>query len=437
MAKWEKIDKNKVALEVEVEADKVEEALEKAYRKMVGKLHVPGFRKGKVPRRVLEARFGPEILYEDALELLIPDAYDNAVEEAEIDPIDQPDVDIKQMEPGKPLIFEAKVEVKPEVELGEYRGVEIEHADPEVSEKELEEYLQEMQGKHSKLIVVEDGEIKEGDIAVIDFTGFMDGEAFEGGKGENYSLEIGSGTFIPGFEEQLVGCTSGEEKEIKVKFPEDYQKEELKGKDVSFEVKIKEIKRKEKPSLDDDFAKEVSDFDTLEELKEDVMNKLKEKAEKQSRVDLENKIIEKITGNSKVEAPKVMIEREIKRVLNEYVQQLRLQGLSLPQYCQLTGKSEEELEEENRPEAENRVRANLVLGAIMKKEDIIASEEDINEKMKKFAQTYQQEPQDIREHFENHGQLDVIKKEIALRKTIDFLVDEAKIDKVQKSISTD
>ncbi len=433
MAKWEKIDKNKVSLEVSVEQDKVEEALNEAYRKVVGKVHVPGFRKGKVPRRILEARFGQEVLYEDALEILVPDAYEKAVEETELEPIDKPDVSIKQMEPGKPLIFEAKVEVKPEVELGQYKGIEVEQVDTEVTEEDVDNYLKEMQEKHGKLVVSEEGEITEGDIAVIDFIGYLDGEPFEGGKGDNYSLEVGSETFIPGFEEQLVGCKLGEEKEVKVNFPDNYQSEELSGKEVVFNVKINEIKRKEIPALDDDFAKEVSDFDTIEELRQDALNKLKENAEKEARVELENRIVEKVAENANVEIPKALVDQEIDRVMNEFLQQLRMQGMTFEQYCQLTNKTQEDIENDNRPEAEKRVKANLTIDAIIREEGIIAQEEDVEEKIEKLAKQYQQEPEDIKSYFEAQGQLNMITREITFRKAIDFLVNEAKINKVQES----
>ncbi len=430
MTKWEKLDNNKVSMEVEVEAEKLEEALGQAYRKVVGKIHVPGFRKGKVPRRVLEARFGPEILYEEALEVLVPEAYQKALEEVDFEPIDQPELSIKQIEQGKPLIFEATIDVKPEVELGQYTGIEVDYEEPEVTEEQVEEYLSNLQEKHVRLVVVEDGEVEEGNIAMIDFVGYLEGEPFEGGKAENYSLEIGSGTFIPGFEEQLIGARLEEEKEIQVKFPEDYQKEDLAGKDVTFKVTVKGIKRKEKPDLNDDFAKEVSDFDTMEEFRQDVLNKLKEEAEKKAQTDLEEKVIEKVTENSKVDAPEVLIERELDRVLSDFSQQLKMQGLTLEQYCQLTENTEEDIKEDNRGEAEKRVKANLVLETIMKKEDFTASPEELEEKFKKMAQSYQQEPENIKEYFEKSGQLDIIKKEIAFRKAVDFLVSEAKVNKV-------
>ncbi|UNC90890.1 trigger factor [Candidatus Contubernalis alkaliaceticus] len=432
MTKLEKLDNNKVVLEVEVEVERLEEAMGKAYRKVVGKINVPGFRKGKVPRRVLEAKFGPEILYEEALEMLVPEAYEEALEELEIEPIDKPDVNIKQIEPGKPLIFEATVDVKPEVELGQYKGVEVDHVESKVTEEEVQEYLTEMQEKHTRVVVVEEGEAVQGSIVMIDFIGYLEGEPFEGGKAENYSLEIGSGTFIPGFEEQLIGCKQEEEKEIQVTFPEDYQKEELAGKEVTFKVTIKGLKQKEKPLLDDDFAKEVSDFDTLEEFRQDVLNKLKKDAEKKDRVDLEEKIIGIVTENSKVDTPEILVERELDRVISDFSQQLKQQGLTLEQYCQLTENTEQSIKEDNRIEADKRVRANLVLEAIMKQEDFIATPEDLEEKFNKMAQSYQQEPENIKEYFEKSGQIDVLKKEITFRKTVDFLVDEAKVNIVDK-----
>lgn len=441
MTKWEKIDNNKATMEVEVEAEKLEEALGQAYRKVVGKIHVPGFRKGKVPRRILEARFGPEILYEEALEVLVPQAYEKALEEVDFEPINQPGLNIKQIEQGKPLIFEATVDIKPEVELGQYTGVEVDYEEPVVSEEQIQDYLINLQEKHTRLVVVDEGELEEGNIAMIDFIGYLDGEPFEGGKAENYSLEIGSNTFIPGFEEQLIGSKLEEEKEIQVKFPEDYQKEDLAGEDVTFKVTIKGIKRKEKPSLDDEFAKEVSDFDTLEEFRQDVLNKLTADAEKKAQVDLEEKVIEIVTENSKVDAPEILIERELDRVISDFSQQLKMQGLSLEQYCQLTENTEKSIKEDNRVEAEKRVRANLVLETIMKKEEFTATPEDMEEKIKKMAQSYQQEPENIKEYFEKSGQINAIEKEVAFRKAVDFLVSEAKINKVapteEKAVETE
>lgn len=432
MTKLEKLDNNKVALEVEVEAERLEEAMDKAYRKVVGKINVPGFRKGKVPRKVLEAKFGPEVLYEEALEMLVPEAYQEALDELDIEPIDKPDVNIKQIEPGKPLIFEATVDVKPEVELGQYTGVEVDHVESKVTEEEVQAYLTEMQEKHTRVVVVEEGEATQGSIVMIDFIGYLDGEPFEGGKAENYSLEIGSNTFIPGFEEQLIGCKQEEEKEIQVTFPEDYQKEELAGKEVTFKVTVKGLKQKEKPPLDDDFAKEVSDFDTLEEFRQDVLNKLKKDAQKKDRIDLEEKIIGIVTENAKADAPEILIERELDRVIGDFSQQLKQQGLTLEQYCQLTENTEQAIKDDNRIEAAKRVRANLVLEAIMKQENFTAAPEDLEEKFKKMAESYQQEPENIKEYFERSGQLDAIKKEVAFRKAVDFLVDEAKVNIVDK-----
>ena len=433
MVNWEKIDDNKVSMEIEVNSELVEEALTKAYRKVVKKVSIPGFRKGKVPRSILESKYGPEVLYEDALEILIPKAYDDAIEEEdEITPIDQPQFDLVQMEKGKPLIFKATVEVKPEITLPQYKGVKIEKKVKEVTDAEVDLYLENLQKQHSRLVTAEeeDATAAKGDMVVINFKGYVDGEPFEGGEAEGHSLELGSNSFIPGFEEQLEGIKTEEEREVKVTFPEDYREKSLAGKEALFEVKAIEIKRKEIPELNDDFAQEVSDFDTLEEFKADTKNKLKEGEESKAVKDLEDRLIQKISEEVEVQLPQPLVEREIDRIVSEMEHFLSMQGMNLEQYTEITKKSLEDMREENRGEAEKRVKANLTLDAIIKKEGITADEDEVNERVKKFAESYNQDPEKVKEMFKAQGRLGVIEDEVKFRKAIDFIVNEAEVETV-------
>lgn len=425
MVKWERIDGNKVVMEIEVPEPVVEQELDKAYRKIVKQVSIPGFRKGKVPRAVLEKRFGVGVLFEEALDVLLPEAYQKAVEETGVEPIDRPDVDLVQVEKGKPLIFKATVEVLPEVKLGEYRGIEVELEVNEIDDSQVEARLEQLRKQHVKLNALEEGTVENGDVVVIDFTGFLDGETSKELQSEGYSLEIGSGTFVPGFEEGLVGAALGEEKEINVVFPEDYRAEKLAGKNVTFKVKVREIKRKEYPELNDDFAKEVSEFETLAELKEDIANKLKKQEEDRQRIELENKVIEAAVALSEVEAPKPMVEREIDRMLDEMEQYMQMQGLTMEKFLELTNRKMEDMRAERREEAEARVKGNLVLDAIVKKEGITVSDEEIDERIRKFADSYKQDFEKVKEYFVAQGQVKVLEEEIRIRKAIDLLVDNA------------
>ncbi len=428
MYKWEKIDNNKVNLEVEVPKEEVNDALDKAYRKVVKKVDIPGFRKGKVPRKVLENRFGPEILYEDALDILVDPAYAKAVSECDFEPIDQPEFELVQIEQDKPLIFKVTVDVKPEVEPGEYKGVTVAHVSQTITDEDVERYLESLRQQHARLVTQEDAEVQEKDLAVIDFKGMIDGEPFEGGEGENYSLEIGSGTFIPGFEEQLIGARVGNEKEVNVTFPEDYQVDDLANKEAVFYVKVNEIKRPELPELSDDFIQELTEeFSTLEEFRADVENKLKENQERRDKVELETKVVEKVAEENPVEVPEVLVKREIDNMLSEFEYYLRMQGLSLEQYGNLIEGGIEKLKEERREEAEKRARANLVLDAIIKKEEIIASMKEIDAKIEEFSQGQDVNPEEVKEKFARQGRLDMIAHEIRYRKAIDLLVEHANI----------
>lgn len=427
MVKLEKIDGNKVVLEIEVDEEAVAGALDQAYRRVVKKVSVPGFRKGKVPRFVLEQRFGPEILYEDALDILIPKAYEDAVKETGISPIDNPEIDLVQMEKGMPLIFTAKVEVKPELKLGKYKGLSATKKIREITDDEVERNLLQLQLQHARLNVVDDDDLKLGDIAVIDFTGYRDGKPFAGGSAEGFSLEIGSNTFIPGFEVQLVGMKPGEEKEIEVTFPENYHQKDLAGEKATFKVKLNEIKRKEYPEINDDFAREISEFDTLAELKEDILNKLKEQEESRADAELRNKLIEMAAADSEVDLPEVLVERELDAMIQEMEQFLRIQGMTVEKFLEYSKKSMEDLRQDRKEEAQSRVKAGLVLDAIIEKEGISATDEELDEHLKTIADRYKQDVQKVKDLLAARGELDAFSQEIKYRKAIDFLVEQSDI----------
>ncbi|GLH64750.1 trigger factor [Parageobacillus sp. G301] len=423
--KWEKLEGNEGVLTVEVDAEKVNEGLDAAFKKVVKNIAIPGFRKGKVPRVIFEKRFGVEALYQDALDILLPEAYAKAVEEAGIEPVDVPKIDIEQMEKGKSLIFTAKVTVKPEVKLGQYKGLEVEKMDDTVTDEDVENELKRLQENYAELVVKEDGKVENGDTAVIDFEGFVDGEPFEGGKAENYSLEIGSGTFIPGFEDQLIGMQAGEEKEIEVTFPEEYHAKELAGKPATFKVKVHEIKEKRLPALDDEFAKDVDDeVETLEQLKDKIRKRLEEMKKNEAEAALRDAVVEKAAENAEIDIPEVMVKNETDRMLREFDQRLQMQGLNLELYYQFSGQDEAALREQMREDAEKRVRVALTIEAIAKAENIEVTEEEINEELEKMAKAYNLEVEKLKELL---GNLDGVKEDLKWRKTIDFLVENSKV----------
>lgn len=436
LTRWEKIEHNKIKLEIEVAAPEVDTALEKAYRSVVKNINLPGFRKGKVPRRVLEARLGPEVLHQDALEMLIPPAYSEAISEVDVEPIDHPQFDFETIEAGKPFLFQAVVEVLPPVGLGEYKGVEVEQEKIEITAEDLERHLESLREQHARLVPLEEEDedqvVQEGDLVLIDFQGFIDGEPFSEGEAENYSLEIGSKTFIPGFEEQLVGMKINEDREVKVTFPENYREQELAGKEALFKVSLKQIKRKQLPDLDDDFVKEISEFETLAEFKSDLRVRLEKAAAARAKTELEEKLIEKVSAASQVELPSLLVERQIDRLLGELDQYLRYQGLTLENYVKLAGKTMEELREEKKEEAEKRTKANLVLDAIVKKEGITVEDSEIDAKIAELAESYHDQPDRIKEIFEKQGRMPLLKEELRIRKAIDLLVQEAKIKETEK-----
>jgi len=424
---WEKIEKNRGVLTVEVEADKFSAALDKAFKKVVAKVNVPGFRKGKVPRAIFEKRFGVESLYQDAVDILLPEAYSEAVKESGITPVDTPEIDIVQIEKGQPFKFTATVDVKPEVELGEYKGIEVEDQAVFVSEEDVNAELKKMQERHAELVVLEEGEpAQEGDTAIIDFEGFKDGVAFPGGKGEDHSLVLGSGSFIPGFEEQVIGMKKGEEKEINVTFPEEYHSEELAGQAAVFKVKVGDIKRKVLPELDDEFAKDVSEFDTLDELKKDIEATLLKRKEEERKRYIENTVVTKAAEAAQVEIPQGMIRAEVDNMLRDYDLRLRQQGLNLDLYYQFTGQTEEQLREQMKADAEIRVRNFLVLEAIAKAENLTVTDEEFEEELAKLAEMYQRSVDEIRAIFTANGTLDDFRSDLLTRKSVQFLVDNSK-----------
>ena len=427
-ANREKIAKNLGVLTVEVAADRVDAALDKAFKKVVTKVTVPGFRKGKVPRSMFEKRFGVESLYQDALDILLPEAYMEAVAEAGITPVDRPEIDIQQVGKGQELKFTAKVTVKPEVQLGEYKGVEVPAQSLEVTEEDIENELKQLQQRHAELVVVEEGAVENGDTVVIDFEGFADGVPFDGGKAEKYSLEIGSGSFIPGFEEQLVGLAKGEEKDIDVTFPENYHSEELKGKPVVFKIKLHDIKRKNLPVLDDEFAKDVSEFDTLEEYKQDISKRIAERKEQSGKRDLENAVVEKVSAAAEVEIPEAMIRDEVERMLGDFENRLKMQGMNLEMYFQFSGQDEEALKEQMQSDAEKRVLQSLVLEAVAQAEGIEASDEEVEEELSNLAKQYQREVDELRAILTANGNLESLKSDLVTRKTVQYLVDNSKTE---------
>ncbi|AYB39272.1 trigger factor [Brevibacillus laterosporus] len=426
VAKWEKLENNQGVLTVEVDADQVNLALDEAFKKVVKKVNVPGFRKGKVPRKMFENRFGVESLYQDALDILLPKAYGQAVREAGIEPVDRPEVDVEQMEVGQKLVFKATVTVKPEVKLGDYKGLSVEEKDFAVGEEQVEEELKNLQARHAELVTVEEGPAAIGDSANIDFEGFQDGVAFEGGKAEDYSLELGTGTFIAGFEEQVVGMAIGEEKEITVTFPEEYHSPNLAGKEAMFKVKLNSLKRKNLPELDDEFAKDVSEFDTLEEYKADLKAKLEEKAEAEKKNHVREQLVLKATENAEIEIPDVMVESELDQMVKEFEQRLQMQGMNLELYYQFSGTDESALRDQMRKDAVLRVRTALVLEAIANAENLETKEEDVDQELEQYAKMYGRPADELKKIFAAQDGLAGLYREILTRKVVDLLVAESK-----------
>jgi trigger factor len=425
-ASWEKIEKNVGVLDIEVEVDQVAAALDKAFKKVVQKVNVPGFRKGKVPRSIFEAKFGVESLYQDALDIVVPEAYVEAVEETGIHPVDRPEVDVEQFAKGQNLKFKAKVIVKPEVELGEYKGLELEVNEAEVTEEEITAELDKLQKRHAELVPLEEGAAENGDVVSIDFEGFVDGVAFEGGKAEKYSLELGSGSFIPGFEEQVVGLNKGDLKDITVTFPENYQSEDLQGKEAIFKIELHDIKRKNLPVLDDEFAKDISEFETLEEFKSDLKNNLSVRKAAELERKKEADVVEKAAESAQIDIPPVMIDNETTQMVKEFENRLRTQGMNIEMYYQFTGQNDEALRVQMRDDAEKRVRNNLVLEAIAKAEGLDVTEAEVQAELSNLAPSYQRTPEELHAILSANGNLEDLKHDLLVRKTVTFLVENSK-----------
>lgn len=425
-AKMEKIDVNIVKFEVKVEAEKFDAALTRAYKKNVKNFNVPGFRKGKVPMNVVKKYYGIEVLLEDAVNFAIEGSYSEVLKENNIVPVDYPKIDVVEVGEGKDFVYTAEITVYPEVELGDYKGLSIEKKTYEVTEEEVSKKLKEMQEKNARVETKEEGTVENGNIAVIDFKGYVDGEAFQGGEGKDYSLEIGSKTFIDTFEEQLVGAKVNDTVEVNVAFPENYGKEELNGKPAKFEVTIKEIKVKELPELDDEFAKETSEFDNIADLKADVTKKLEEANTERSEREFEEAVITAVAGNAKVEIPEVMVEKEVDKMVQNLQQRLQYQGLTLEQYFQFTGTDEEKMREYMRANAQTKVKVDLVLEAIEKAENIEATEEEIREKAVEVAKMYSASEDEKMVDLLMQSQQAALRADVITNKTIKLLIENNK-----------
>lgn len=423
----ENLEKSMAKLTIEVTAEEFNEAINKAYQKSKGKISLPGFRKGKAPRAMIEKMYGAGIFYEDAANIIIPDAYEAAAKESELEIVAQPEIDVVQIEKGKPFIFTATVAVKPEVTLGEYKGIEIEKKEVEVTDEELNAEIDRVRESNSRMITIDDRATQDGDTVIIDFDGYVDGEQFDGGYAEDYSLVLGSGTFIEGFEDQLIGKNIGDDVEVNVTFPEQYQAEELQGKPAVFKVKVKEIKMKELPELDDDFAQDVSDFDTLEEYKEDTKKKLLSSKEESAKREKEEAVIDKIIEGATMDVPKQMVDAQTRQMTQEFAQRLQSQGLSLEQYMQFTGMNPQKMMEELEPQALKRIQSRLVLEAVVAAENIVASDEDVEKELENMAGMYQMEIDKLKE-LVGEEEKKQIASDIAVQKAAEFVV-EAAIEK--------
>ncbi len=420
----EKLEGNMAKLTIEASAEEFEQAIEKAYQKNKNKLSIPGFRKGKVPRKMIEQMYGKEIFYEDAANIVIPSVYAKAVDECTEEIVSQPTVDIVQAEAGKPFIFTAEVALKPEVTLGMYKGVEVEKTDVAVTDEEVDAAIDRERENNARTISVEDRAVRDGDMTVIDYEGFVDGESFDGGKDEDYPLTIGSGTFIPGFEEQLIGAELDKEVEVNVTFPEDYQASELAGKPAVFKCIVKEIREKELPELDDEFASEVSEFDTLAEYREDVKKNLTERKEAEAKAAKEEKVVEAIIADAKMDIPEAMLATQQRSMADDFAQRIRMQGITIDQYFQFTGLTREAFLEQLKPQAEERIKSRLVLEAVAKAENLEASDEEYTAEIKKMAEAYQMNEDKITEMIGEFEQKS-IKEDICIRKALDLAVESA------------
>ncbi|MDY6329403.1 MAG: trigger factor [Lachnospiraceae bacterium] len=421
----EKLEKNMAKLTIEVSAEEVEKAIEKAYQKQKSRISVPGFRKGKVPRKMVEKMYGVGVFYEDAVNDMIPTAYEAAVKESELEIVSQPKIDVVQIEAGKEFIFTAEVAVKPEVELGEYKGVEVPKSDVSVSDEEIMAEIDREREQNSRIITVDDRAVEDGDMTVIDFEGFVDGVAFEGGKGTDYPLTIGSHSFIDTFEEQLIGKNIGEEVDVNVTFPEEYHAEELKGKPALFKVTVKEIKKKELPELDNDFVEDVSEFSTVDEYKASIKTKIEEKKVDEAKSAKEEAAIEKIIEGAKMEIPDAMVDSQVRQMAEDFARRISAQGLTIDQYFQYTGLTSDKLLEQMRPQALKRIQSRLVLEAVADKENFEVTDEDVNNEINDMASAYQMEADKLKDLLTDADK-ENMKKDIQVKKAVEFVTENAK-----------
>ena len=422
----ETLEKNMAKLTVEIEAERLEKALDAAYNKQKKSISMPGFRKGKVPRAMVEKMYGVEVFYEDAVDEVIDASYPDAAKESGLEIVSQPSIDVVQLEKGKPFIYTAEVAVKPEVTLGQYKGVEVQKTKSDVTEEDIETEIKRAREKNSRLITVEDRGVEDGDQVTIDFDGSVDGKRFEGGKAEDYPLTIGSHTFIDNFEEQLIGKKTGEECEVNVTFPAEYHVEELKNKPAVFKVKVKEIQRKELPEANDEFASEVSDFDTLDEYKADIRKKLQEKKEQDAKVENENNVIEKVVENAQMELPQPMVDTQAREMVENYARRLQSQGLNINDYMKYTGMTPEKLMEQMRPEAEKRIKTRLVLEKVVEVENVEVSDEKLDEQINEIAASYKLEGAKLKEMM-GEREKEQIREDLKVQAAIDLLVEQAKL----------
>ena len=420
----EKMEKNMAKLTIEVSAEDLDKAMQNAYQKAKGRISIPGFRKGKAPRKMIEQMYGKGVFLEDAANALIPEHYSKALAECDLEIVSQPKIDVTQVEPGKPFIFTAEVATKPEVTLGDYKGLEVPKSETEVTDEEVEAELKKEQEKNSRTITVEDRAAENGDTATIDFEGFVDGEAFEGGKGTDYPLTLGSNTFIPGFEDQLVGAKVGDDVDVKVTFPEEYQAKELAGKEAVFKCAVKKIEAKELPELDDDFAKDVSEFDTLAEYKEHVKTNLVERKENEAKRAKEDAAVDKAIENAQMDIPEAMLKTQCRQMLDDFSRRMQSQGLSMEQYFQFTGMTADKMMEDMKPQALKRIQTRLVLEKIAETENTQPSEEEITEEIQKMADAYKMEADKIREAIGEDG-IEQLKKDLSVQKAVTLIADAA------------
>ncbi len=425
-SKVEKIEDNVAKLEIHVPPEDFAKAMEKAYRKNVKRFNIPGFRKGKAPMKIIEMQYGEGVFYEDAFDFVFPEAYRKAIDENQLEPVAQPEIDIETISKAEGVVIKAEVAIKPEVELGTYKGIKVEKREVNIGDEEVALELESMREKNARLISVEDRGIKVGDTAIIDFKGFIDGEAFEGGEGTNHPLEIGSGQFIPGFEDQLVGVKVGEDAEVEVRFPEEYHAKEFAGKEAVFQVKVKEIKEKELPELDDEFAKDVSEFDTLEELKEDIKKRLQESEEHRIQHEVEDAVLAKVVENASMVIPEAMIRAEVDRMMGDFDYQLRMQGINLGDYFKYTNVDEDQFKDNLKEDAERKLEMDLTIEKIIEVEDIQANDQELEEELERVAKQYGQEVEKIKETFKD-AQLEYLKDTIKRRKCIAFLVENSEV----------